>query len=291
MTTALRRPVEVRMLADGPIEYRFERRGPGVLLVLHGGHMRAGLALGEEAFAAAGWTVLAPSRPGYGRTAPRAGDSVAGFADAVRALCDELGIARVAAVVGISGGGPTAVALAARHPGLVERLVLMSAVGPLPWPDRLTRLGGRLVFRPGVEAVTWAAIRLFLRVGGRRALHALLAGVSTGRGVAARAGIGPADEEMLLALFGAMRSGRGFIQDLRPGPDRGRPGRQPALVIASRTDGGVPFAHAEALTAALPGATLVVSRAAGHFVWCSPDWPAIAERIDAFLRSPPGRDD
>jgi homoserine acetyltransferase len=50
-----------------------------------------------------------------------AGPSPAAYTDAVRALCERLGITRVAAVVGISGGGPTAVAMAANHPDLVER--------------------------------------------------------------------------------------------------------------------------------------------------------------------------
>src|SRR5262245_39075913 len=64
----------------------------------------------------------------------------------------------VAAVVGISGGGPTAVTIAARHPDLVERLVLVSAVGWLPYPDRATRLGVHVVFAAGAESMTWAAI-------------------------------------------------------------------------------------------------------------------------------------
>lgn len=34
--------------------------------------------------------------------------------------------------MGISAGGPTAVTMTARHPGLVERLILLSAVGWLP---------------------------------------------------------------------------------------------------------------------------------------------------------------
>ncbi|MDG6107321.1 alpha/beta hydrolase [Dactylosporangium aurantiacum] len=282
----LRRPVQLTTVAGAPVEFRFERRGPDVLLVLHGGHMRAGLALGEDAFAGAGYSILAPSRPGYGRTPLRSGPTPAAYTDTVKALCGQLGIARVAAVVGISGGGPTAVTMAARHPDLVERLVLISAVGPLPWPDRRTRLGARLVFRPGVEAVTWAAVRWLLRLGGRRTVRRLLRQVSTARGTAALAGVRAADEAMLLELFGAMRSGRGFVHDLRPAPDVTASVRQPALVIASRDDGGVPFAHARALTAGLPHAALVESGAAGHFVWCAPDWPRVAARIVTFLRAP-----
>jgi pimeloyl-ACP methyl ester carboxylesterase len=65
------------------------------------------LASGEEVFAAAAYTLLAPSRPGYGRGPLSTGGSVEGYTDVVRALCAHLGITQVAAVVGISGGGPT----------------------------------------------------------------------------------------------------------------------------------------------------------------------------------------
>ncbi|GAA3452496.1 hypothetical protein [Dactylosporangium matsuzakiense] len=141
--------------------------------------------------------------------------------------------------------------------------------------------------RPGAEALTWSGIRLFLRIGGRRALRQLLRGVSNAPGTAAWAGVSAADEAMLVDLFGSMRSGRGFVHELRPVPDLCAAVRQPALVVASRTDGGVPFTHAQALAAALPAAQLVESRAAGQFVWHSPDWPGIAERIIAFIRVAP----
>lgn len=111
-------------LAQGKVEYRLRRRGRATVIVFYGGHMRAGLALGEEVFTDAGYSVLVPSRPGYGRTPLSTGRSAAGFADVAAALCGRLGITRVTAVVGVSGGGPTAVAMAARHPETVERLVL-----------------------------------------------------------------------------------------------------------------------------------------------------------------------
>ncbi|MFI9561569.1 hypothetical protein [Nonomuraea endophytica] len=66
--TMTERPTAVARLTAGPVEYRLERRGEAAVVILHGGHMRAGLALGEEVFGAAGYTVLVPSRPGYGQT-------------------------------------------------------------------------------------------------------------------------------------------------------------------------------------------------------------------------------
>jgi pimeloyl-ACP methyl ester carboxylesterase len=169
----------VASLRAGPVEYRLDGAGAGTVLVFHGGHTRSGLALGEEVFTAAGYRVLAPSRPGYGRTPVRTGGSPAGFADATRELCEHLGIGQIAAVVGISGGSHTAITMAARHPDMVRRLILQSAVSFLPWPDRRTRLGAHLVFGPATEALTWRAIHALMRRAPDRGLRLMLGPLST----------------------------------------------------------------------------------------------------------------
>jgi pimeloyl-ACP methyl ester carboxylesterase len=281
--TAVERDTIIARLAAGVVEYRLDGEGPQVVVVFHGGHMRAGVALGEEVFTASGYRVLAPSRPGYGRTPVTTGTTSAAFADATADLCRHLGVERVAAVVGVSAGGRTALTLAARHPQLVDRVILQSAVGFLPWPDRRTRLAGRVVFNAGVEAVTWAAVHLLMRAAPRTGLRLLLRDLSTrpvGQVVAA---LSEHDRAELVALFGLLRSGAGFLNDMLPVPDCAGQVIQPALVIASRTDRSVPFAHAESLTAALPRAELVESQADGHMIWFGPDYPAIATRIRDFL--------
>ena len=95
------------------------------------------------------------------------------------------------------------------------------------------------------------------------------------------------DRAALLALFARMRSRRGFLNDLRSTPDITARVNQPTLVIATRTDGGVPFAHARSLANSIHHAELVESRAHSHFVWLGADWPAIAEQILAFLDTDP----
>ncbi len=281
------RPTAIARLPAGQVEYRLDRRGDAVVVVFHGGHVRAGLALGEEVFAAAGCTILAPSRPGYGRTPLSAGTSVEGYTDVVRELCAHLGIARVAAVVGISGGGPTAATMAARHADLVERLILVSAVGWLPFPDRRTRLGAHLGFNAMTEHLTWAGVRTLARVAPDACLRMMLRSLSTRPVDEVVAALRAEDRAMLLALFAQMRSGRGFLNDLRPTPDITARIDQPTLVIATRTDGGVPFAHAQSLASSIRHAELVESHAHSHFVWLGADWPAIAERIRAFLDTHP----
>ena len=287
------RPTEVADLSRGPVEYRLERRGPRAVLMMHGGHMRASLPLGEEVFADAGYTVLAPSRPGYGRTPLTTGTSPEGFAGVAAELCDRLGIGSLAAVVGQSAGGPSAVTMAARCPALVERLILQSAVGPLAWPDRRTRLGGRVVFSPLTERLTWAPIHVLVRRAPTAGLRLLLRGLSVQPAAPTLAAIGEPHRAMAAALFERMRSGSGFSADLRSFTDTAAYRQtaagvtQAALVIASPNDGAVPFAHAQALTDVLPSARLIASQAPGHFIWFSDDYPAIAAAIAGFLDGDP----
>ncbi len=283
------RPTTIVDLPAGPVEYRLERRGDAVVVVFHGGHMRAGLTLDERVYAEANVTVLAPSRPGYGRTPLTTGTTLPGFADVTAELCRHLGIERVTAAVGISAGGPTAVALAARHPALVERLITQAAVGPLPYPDRRTRLLAGLMFSPWTEGVTWGGMRALLRRNPDLALRQLLSGLSTLPAEQVLAEFSPEQRTQLVWLFSRMRSGAGFRNDLRPREDLTTEVTQPALVIASRRDGGVPFAHAEALITRIRRAELVESQADHHFYEFGANWPAITATIRAFLAADPKR--
>jgi pimeloyl-ACP methyl ester carboxylesterase len=95
------------------------------------------------ATAARGVRLLAPDRPGYGGSEPVADGewaSVATSADDVADVLRVRGIGRVS-VAGWSAGGRVALALAARHPELVERVAVIATPAPddeVPWipPDQ-----------------------------------------------------------------------------------------------------------------------------------------------------------
>jgi pimeloyl-ACP methyl ester carboxylesterase len=82
--------------------------------------------------------LLSIDRPGYGRSDPVATGhwaTVASAADDLAAVLDSLQVERVG-VVGWSAGGRVALALAARRPDLVSRLVVVATPAPddkLPW--------------------------------------------------------------------------------------------------------------------------------------------------------------
>jgi pimeloyl-ACP methyl ester carboxylesterase len=76
-----------------------------------------------------GLRIIAPDRPGYGHSDYRRNLSLMRSAEDFVALVDGLGVERLA-VIGVSGGGPHAIAAAAAIQERVALLALISPVGP-----------------------------------------------------------------------------------------------------------------------------------------------------------------
>lgn len=92
-----------------------------------GSRLEARLAAG--AARRLGLRVLAPDRPGFGDSTFLPGRTIGAWAADVAELADRLALGRFA-VVGVSGGGPYALACAARIPERVRRVALVGALGP-----------------------------------------------------------------------------------------------------------------------------------------------------------------
>ncbi len=110
----------------GQIEYTLRGQGPAVLKVT-GSMEDCESSGGNAALLGAGFSILTPSRPGYGKTPLSVGRTAPEAADALVSLMDTLGISNVD-VIAESAGGPTALYLAARHPERVRKLILEEAV-------------------------------------------------------------------------------------------------------------------------------------------------------------------
>jgi pimeloyl-ACP methyl ester carboxylesterase len=263
------RATEIATLRSGTIEYRYERRGAQTVLICHGGHLRAAIPLGESAYEQQGWSVLTPSRPGYGRT-PLTGDSSPeAVAALVQDLCSHLGIRSVAAVIGVSAGAPLAVALAARYPSLVRSLVLQSARSSLPWPDLVTRVSGSVAFHPWLQAFTWAGMQASMALAPGIGLRTTMGSMSTLPAQTVLDDLTAEERVAVQRLFRSMSSGQGFQADLdtRPDPVLETQVRLPTLVVASPTDGAVPFKHSQHLARSIPNAELFASPSLSHMIW------------------------
>jgi pimeloyl-ACP methyl ester carboxylesterase len=260
------RPTEVLKSEAGVLEYRWDRRGPQTVVICHGGHLRAAVPVGEDGLADAGISVLVPSRRGYGRTRIRGGD--AELATAVRHLCDHLGITSVV-MIGISAGAPLAIRMTVRFPELVRGLVLQSARSSLPWPDLITNVTGQVAFHPCIQGLTWGGMHAAMTLLPGPGLSNTMGAMSTLPAHRVVLDLTAAERLALRSLFRRMSSGRGFQIDLnsRPDPDLERQVRRPTLVMASPTDGAMPFKHSQHLARTIPGAELWASPSLSHLIW------------------------
>jgi pimeloyl-ACP methyl ester carboxylesterase len=245
------------------------------VIALHGTPgSRFMFALTDQAARARGLRIVAPERPGCGLSDFRRVRTLAEAASDVRAVADALGFDRFA-LIGVSGGGPYAVAAAAAMQERILLLALVCPVGPIAecrgrirmfWLHRLifTRFGRF----PQACAAFFFGLRRLLRKSPDVAYRLLMRRVT------------PSDREVLLQpevkanLQAAVREGllpgvRGAVQDLRLycAPWGLRLGEidVPCVIWQGSDDTIVPPEAAYYLSRALPNCRLDVIQEAGHY--------------------------
>ena len=219
-----------------------------------------------------GLCLVAPDRPGIGRTDRRHLRRLADWAEDAALVLDALG-AGPTALLGVSAGGPFAAACAARLGGRVRSLTLVSALGPPAWPTRGMAPGQRLSLQ-AVRHVPafggWFLDRLATLARGRPELFLRLA-TSELSGVDRRALAQPGMREAFLAAYAdAFRSGSwGVTQDLRvltrPWGFQLSSIKVPTSIHHGDADTVVPLQHARLFAEAIPGAQLYLHSGHGHF--------------------------
>jgi pimeloyl-ACP methyl ester carboxylesterase len=129
VTKNLARDSVVVQTAKGPIEYAELGHGPAVLMIhgTPGGYDQTYQILKVDNAETGVLRYIIPSRPGYLRTPLSVGKTPKEQAEAFAALLDVLKIEKVA-VLGGSGGGPSAIEFAALYPDRCEALILEEAV-------------------------------------------------------------------------------------------------------------------------------------------------------------------
>lgn len=212
------------------------------------------------ALAGAGYRVIVPDLPGFGRSPWNGTCEVADMARSVAGHLEHLGVSR-ANVAGISMGGTVALQLALDRPDLVERLVLVSTFARL----QPTKPSGWLVF----------GFRLFLvRFVGMD---------SQARAVAARLFPGEEQEELRRSFVEQFmqadpRAYRAAILALGRFDQSRRLGeiKAPTLVVTGTEDRTIDPGNQEKLLA-IPGSRHLVIAGAGHGL--------IADHPDEFNRA------
>ncbi|MFZ5558612.1 MAG: alpha/beta fold hydrolase [Pseudomonadota bacterium] len=242
-------------------------------------HPDEGIARGQRA------RVLTVDRPGCGLSDPHPGAGLTAFARDVTALLDALGVGPVRAV-GISGGGPYTLAFAARAGERVQRVALVSPVGPPGSMGRPMVWTARLGF-----SVAARAPRLLRPLLDPLARLGKAAPEVYIRAVASKLGV--PDRDILLrpevtAMFRddlteAFRAGcAGMLHDLaleaRPWDFAVESVGAPVDLWHGEADRMVPPSASRALAGRLPRAVVTFLPGEGHFMVLD-RWPEILERL------------
>jgi len=213
-------------------------------------------------------------RPGFGRSDPKPGRTLADWSEDVAAAADTLGIGRFA-VAGVSGGGPYALACAACLGDRLTRVAVVSGVGP-PGSMRggamrvLVRVAFALARRtPWLLSGPAAVVGQVVKSRPERYIDLVAAGMApVDRKILAR----PAVRAMFCDDLGeAFRQGpRAFVEDLSrlAGPWRLPFGavRVDVAFWHGDDDRMIPVSAAQHLTSAIAGARLNVCAREGHFL-------------------------
>ena len=88
----------------GLVEYRFDERGHGCVLLFNGGHSNPGMRDSEQHFIDRDYGVISVARPGYCKTEQRIDKAFGDFEHSICELLDHLRV-DVADVLGVSAGG------------------------------------------------------------------------------------------------------------------------------------------------------------------------------------------
>jgi pimeloyl-ACP methyl ester carboxylesterase len=235
-------------------------RDAPVVVYLHGAPTsRLDLVDADADLAASGVRVLCPDRPGYGRSSPLPGRSMADHASDIAALADRLGIGSFG-VVGLSSGGPYAVACAATLGSRVTTAAVVAGATDFSWPgawDGYVEDECEMMRLPDEEAaVQWCETRYGR--DGMGFVRGFLPDVDVDATVASGAARG-----FTASIIEAFRQGvGGYGQDVwvqgQPWPFDPASIAAPMYVFHGDADPIVPVAHAEHTASRIPGAKLQI---------------------------------
>jgi len=216
--------------------------------------------------------VIAPDRPGCGKSQPKPGRALVDWPDDVRALADSLAIDRFS-IAGISGGGPYAAVCAWALPERVSGAAILSGIGPtdhpgatrdMLWTNRLSLWLAR--HAPPLARALLGLTRSQLR-NPERALTRMASTLpAPDRAILAQ----PLHRDRLIAEFREAISSttEGAIADLRifasPWGFAPEEIRVPVHMWHGELDRNSPIALARRLAAAIPGCRTTFAPDGGH---------------------------
>lgn len=279
--------IEFLTLSEGTsLQYSIRGEGPPIL-VLHGGHSNCTEEFGYQELLDAGYSLITPSRPGYGETSRELGESLETACQAYDELLRHLQIEKLH-VIAISAGGPSGIFFASRYSQRVRSLTLMSAVTGewLTAKDKEYK-AAKVLFRPRIEAFTWKLVASMTDRFPRYMFKQMASSFTRLPWKEVENYLKPGDLEAFRAMNRRQHSKDGFMIDLVQHAQIEIQDLQnvtcPVLIMHCRHDGAVPLEHAMRAHDSMPKAKLCLLDTWGHLIWLGKGSEQVHRELTAFL--------
>ncbi|MFD1851420.1 alpha/beta fold hydrolase [Oceanobacillus bengalensis] len=270
------------------IEYSIIGEGEPVF-VMHGGHSNCNEEFGYKALLENGFSIVTPSRAGYGGTSKEIGESLSTACEYYLKLINHLKLKQIH-LVAISAGGTSGIYFAAKYPEMVCSLTLQSAVTK-EWltPKDIEFKVASVIFRPKIEKYTWKLLSFMNNLFPRFIFKQMFSSFSKLTHKEATGMVVREDIEAIRKMNNRQRSGYGFLIDLVQVNEISTEYLQaiscPTLIMHSKHDGSVPLEHPYFAHENIPSSKFYLLDTWGHLIWLGKSSIETDENLIKFLKS------
>lgn len=279
----IRKEIDIIETNHGKIEY--SRKGNGSpILYLHGSLSNCNDDFGHEPLIKAGFSIISPSRPGYGHTPLSSGQTAEQAADLLQDLLDYLNI-KVIDVIAVSGGGLTGLYFCSKYQNSVRKIILESAVSK-PLNLEKERYKSAKLFYGNRHRFIWWTLNVMGTFSKRSLVKKTYELFSTCNVKTIMKEITDPEIDAVVKFYkkdpeniGALNDLDHFITD-----DVICNILAPTLIVHSRQDRAVPFEHAENANKLICNSELFIADTWGHFIWIGNGSEQVSQKVISFLK-------
>ncbi|MFD1130593.1 alpha/beta fold hydrolase [Paenibacillus provencensis] len=261
---------EVNLLKIGDITLEFSITGTGLpILLFHGGHSNCHEEFGYKILLDSGYSIITPSRAGYGRTS-----EVSDLKQACHMyneLLDYLAIRKVH-VIAVSAGGPTGIVFCSMFPDRVISFTLQCAVTK-PWltPDDKEFKFARRIFNTVTEKRTWKLVSTLNNLLPKLTFRMMSTSFSKLSYSEVQKRLDNHYLEEFRKMNNRQRSYSGFLIDLEQTQceysSEMKTIQAPTLIMHSKNDNSVAISHPQIAKTMIPQSELFILDSWGHLIW------------------------
>lgn len=268
------------------IEYSIIGRGTPIL-VFHGGHSNCKEEFGYAELLEQGYSIITPSRAGYGSTDPLLGRDLQTACHAYLTILNHLNIEKVH-VIAISAGGPSGIFFASKYPERVRSLTLQSAVTKQWHTSKdMEYKVAQILFRPSIEKYTWRIISHLSNRFSKFMFKQMAPSFSKLPYIEVATQITNDDIEMFRKMNNRQSSGYGFMIDLSQTGTISEADlhsiKCPSLILHSINDSATPVDHAYHAQNNITNSKLCILDSWGHLIWLGRDSERMHDELIKFL--------